>query len=125
MTDQAAKQLGVRGEDLAVAELERQGMTLLARNWRCKVGEIDVIAEETVNGRRTVVFCEVKCRSGLGFGDPLEAITYAKVRKLRQLAAEWLAQSGTQPDAIRVDAVGIVLGRGSAPLVRHERGIGG
>ena len=84
-----------------------------------------MIAEETVNGRRTVVFCEVKCRSGLGFGDPLEAITYAKVRKLRQLAAEWLAQTGAQPDAIRVDAVGIVLGRGSAPLVRHERGIGG
>ena len=125
MTDQAAKRLGTRGEDLAVAELERQGMTLVARNWRCRVGEVDVIAEETVNGRTTVVFCEVKCRSGLGFGDPLEAITYAKVRKLRQLAAEWLAQTGAQPDAIRVDAVGIVLARGSAPVVRHERGIGG
>jgi putative endonuclease len=125
MTDQAAKRLGVRGEDLAVAELELQGMTLLARNWRCRVGEIDIIAKETVGGRTTVVFCEVKCRSGLGFGDPLEAITYAKVRKLRQLAAEWLAETGAQPDAIRVDAIGIVLSRGSAPIVRHERGIGG
>jgi putative endonuclease len=125
MTDQAAKRLGARGEDLAVVELERQGMTLLARNWRCKLGEIDIIASETVRGRRTVVFCEVKCRSGLGFGDPLEAITYAKVRKLRQLAAEWLAESGDQPDAIRVDAIGIVMARGAAPAVRHERGIGG
>jgi putative endonuclease len=71
-----------------------------------------------------VVFCEVKCRSGLGFGDPLEAITYAKVRKLRQLAAEWLAETGAQPQAIRVDAIGILLPRGSAPIVRHERGIG-
>jgi putative endonuclease len=124
MTDQAAKRLGVRGEDLAVAELERRGMTVLVRNWRCKVGEIDIVASETVRGRTTVVFCEVKCRSGLGFGDPLEAITYAKVRKLRQLAAEWLAETGTHPDAIRVDAVGIVLVRGSAPVVRHERGIG-
>jgi putative endonuclease len=124
MTDQAAKRLGVVGEDLAVAELESRGMTVLARNWRCRVGEIDIVASETVHGRRTVVFCEVKCRSGLGFGDPLEAITYAKVRKLRQLAAEWLAETGTRPDAIRVDAVGIVLGRGSAPVVRHERGIG-
>ncbi len=123
MTDQA-KRLGVRGEDLAVAELERRGMTVVVRNWRCKVGEVDVIADETVNGRTTTVFCEVKCRSGLGFGDPLEAITHAKVRKLRQLAAEWLAETGAQPAAIRIDAVGIVLARGSLPIVRHERGIG-
>ena len=124
MTDQAAKRLGVRGEDLAVAELEREGLTILARNWRCRVGEIDIVARENVRGRSTVVFCEVKCRSGLGFGDPLEAITYAKVRKLRQLAAEWLAESESQPDTIRVDAIGVLMLRGAPPIVRHERGIG-
>lgn len=124
MTDQAAKRLGVRGEDLAVAELEREGLTILARNWRCRVGEIDIVARENVRGRSTVVFCEVKCRSGLGFGDPLEAITYAKVRKLRQLAAEWLAESEVQPDTIRVDAIGVLMLRGAPPIVRHERGIG-
>ena len=82
----ARQTLGARGEDLAVAELERQGMTILARNWRCRLGEIDIVAAEVVGGRTTVVFCEVKCRSGLGFGDPLEAITWKKLRTLRSLA---------------------------------------
>lgn len=124
MTDQAAKRLGVRGEELAAAELQREGLTVLQRNWRCTVGEIDIVASESKAGRTTVVFCEVKCRSGLGFGDPLEAITYAKLRKLRQLAAVWLAETDTRPDAIRLDAIGILLVRGSDPVVRHVRGIG-
>ena len=79
---------------------------------------------ELVGGARTVVFCEVKCRTGLGFGDPLEAITYAKLRKLRQLAGEWLAASGRRPDAIRLDAVGVVMIPGQPPRLTHVRGIG-
>jgi putative endonuclease len=66
------QRVGVRGEDLAVAELSRQGMQILARNWRCRLGEIDIVALETTGDRSTVVFCEVKCRTGLGFGAPLE-----------------------------------------------------
>jgi uncharacterized protein UPF0102 len=72
---QSRQQLGVRGEELACAELERQGMRVLARNWRCRLGEIDIVAVETGEKGVTLVFCEVKCRSGLGFGHPLEAIT--------------------------------------------------
>jgi putative endonuclease len=124
MSDRSARRLGARGEDLAVTELERGGMTVLDRNWRCRIGELDVIAAETIRGRTTIVFCEVKCRSGLGFGDPLEAITFAKIRRLRQLAAAWLMETGARPDAIRMDAVGIVLNGRSEPIVRHERGIG-
>jgi putative endonuclease len=116
--------VGDRGEDLAVAELQRQGMEIVARNWRCRAGEIDVIAVETLRGQRTVVFCEVKCRSGLGFGGPLEAITYAKLRRLRQLAAEWLAVEQQHPDAIRLDAIGVVAIPGTAPELTHVRGIG-
>jgi putative endonuclease len=86
------QRIGARGEDLAVAELESQGMQVLARNWRCKLGEIDVVALERSNGRDVLVFCEVKCRTGLGFGGPLESITHSKLRKLRQLTAEWLAR---------------------------------
>ena len=78
MAERAARRVGARGEDLAAAELERQGMTILARNWRCPTGEIDIVAAELADGRQTLVFCEVKCRTGLGFGAPLEAITYAK-----------------------------------------------
>lgn len=117
--------VGVLGEDLAAAELERQGMSILARNWRCRSGEIDIVAAEFVDGRRTVVFCEVKCRTGLGFGVPLESITHAKVRRLRQLAGEWLAAVGEGPDRIRLDAVGVVLLPGREPQVTHVRGIGG
>ena len=104
MTDRLAKRLGVRGEDLAVAELERDGLVVLERNWRCRAGEIDIVAAERVGAATTIVVCEVKCRSGLGFGDPLEAITHAKLRRLRQLAAEWLAASSWRPDRVRIDA---------------------
>src|SRR5687767_3382375 len=99
-TGATRRQVGERGEDLATAELQRQGLEILARNWQCRTGEIDIVAEERLDGRRTVVFCEVKCRTGLGFGDPLEAITYAKLRKLRQLAAEWLASCAEQVDSV-------------------------
>jgi len=119
------QEIGRRGEDLAAAELERQGLRVLSRNWRCRTGEIDIIAVETVRGRRTIVFCEVKCRTGLGFGDPLESITYAKRRKLRQLAAEWLAVSGVRPDGIRIDAIGVVMAPRALPVLTHVKGIGG
>ena len=123
MADSVRQRVGQRGEDLAAAELERQGMQILYRNWRCRTGEIDIIAVEHTHGRRTVVFCEVKCRTGLGFGDPLESITYAKRQKLRQLAAEWLAVSGARPDGIRLDAIGVVMLADAAPSLTHVRGI--
>ncbi|MCW2805853.1 MAG: hypothetical protein JWN06_4070 [Propionibacteriaceae bacterium] len=118
------QQVGALGEDLAVAELERQGMEIIARNWRCPIGELDVIAVETVGTRRTLVFCEVKCRTGLGFGDPLESITEAKVRKLRQLAAQWLISEGRHANDVRLDAVGVIMLRGELPRLTHVRGIG-
>lgn len=120
------KKLGDWGEDLAVAELERQGMVIIDRNWRSKTGEIDVIAMDPSGPRPTMVFCEVKCRRGLGFGHPLEAITYAKMRKLRQLAAEWLRTEARAEAAgsIRLDAIGIVALPGQAPELSHVRGIG-
>lgn len=124
MRGSARQTLGARGEDLAVAELQRQGMEVLARNWRCRLGEIDVVAAETVEGRTTVVFCEVKCRSGLGFGDPLEAITWAKLRKLRSLAAEWMSAHAVVAHAIRIDAVGVLLQPGREPRLTHVRAAG-
>ena len=124
MAQTARQALGARGEDLAVAELRRQGMEVLERNWRCRLGEIDVVATETVAGRTTVVFCEVKCRSGLGFGDPLEAITWAKLRRLRALAAEWMRAHEVRAADIRVDAIGVLLVRGREPTVRHVRAVG-
>jgi putative endonuclease len=115
-----ARDLGRWGEDAAAAYLEKDGMRVVARNWRCRVGEIDIVAMED----RTLVFCEVKTRSGLGFGTPLGAITPAKCARLRRLAAAYLAEVGGHPGPIRIDAVGILRGDGGdLPLVvDHVRG---
>jgi putative endonuclease len=121
---ESRKQIGIRGEDLACAELERQGMQVLERNWRCGLGEIDIIAAETGPTGLTLVFCEVKCRSGLGFGHPLEAITYAKMRTLRQLAALWMREHRRKASSIRLDAIGVVLVPGQEPSVTHVRAVG-
>ncbi|SEQ15955.1 YraN family protein [Microlunatus flavus] len=117
--------VGRHGEDLAVAELERQGLEVVARNWRCgRLGEVDVVAVDRTGAVPEVVVCEVKCRTGLGFGHPLEAITWAKLRTLRQLAAEWVRDHPTGPGRVRIDAIGVVLLPGRDPQLTHARGVG-
>ena len=81
---ESAQHIGARGGDGACAELERQGTQVLERNWPCRLGEIDLVAAETGPSGVTLVFCEVKCRSGLGFVHPVEAITFANMRTLRR-----------------------------------------
>ena len=121
---ESKQQLGARGEDLACAELQRQGMQILERNWRCRLGEIDIVATESGANGLTLVFCEVKCRSGLGFGHPLKAITYAKMRTLRQLAAVWMREHRIKASTIRLDAIGVVLAPGADPSVTHVQAVG-
>ena len=121
---ESKQQLGVRGEDLACAELQRQGMQVLERNWRCRLGEIDIVAAEAGANGLTLVFCEVKCRRGLGFGHPLEAITFSKMRTLRQLAALWMREHHLRASAIRLDAIGVVLAPGQEPSLTHVRAVG-
>ena len=99
-------------------------MQVLERNWRCRIGEIDIVAAETGANGLTLVFCEVKCRSGLGFGHPLEAITFAKMRTLRQLAAVWMREHRLQASSIRLDAIGVVLQPGVEPRLAHVRAVG-
>lgn len=117
MTDRQA--LGRYGEQLAVEHLEGVGLEVLARNWRCREGEIDVVARDGT----TVVFVEVKTRSGTGYGDPAEAVTLRKARRLRVLAGRWLADS--RPSGahdLRFDVVSIVRRRGTAPVLVHLKG---
>ena len=126
MTEAASKRdVGDRGEELAADFLRgTAGMVVLARNWRCKIGEIDIVALEEEGTHTTLVFCEVKTRSGLGFGAPLEAITHQKLRRLRHLAAHWLIAEETRADDIRLDAIGVVLLPGQEPDITHVRAIG-
>jgi putative endonuclease len=115
--------LGRRGEDAAADFLVGLGYRIVDRNWRCRFGEIDLIARIEHNGRRKIIFCEVKTRAGLGWGDPLEAITYAKRKRLRRLAGHWLATTKEHADDLRMDAIGVMLLPGMAPQVKHVPGI--
>ncbi len=121
---ESRQQVGRRGEDLACAELVRQGMQVVDRNWRCSLGEIDIVAAEPSDRGITLVFCEVKCRTGTGFGHPLEAITFTKMRTLRQLAAHWLRQHRMKARDIRLDAIGVVLVPGQQPSLTHVKAVG-
>jgi putative endonuclease len=113
--DRSRKALGDYGEDLVVAHYEAIGFEVVARNWRVRAGEIDVI----VRGDGALVFCEVKTRSSDRFGTGAEAVTVAKQRRLRRLAAEFLS-SGLAPartDVIRFD-VAVVTGR-DVEIIEH------
>jgi putative endonuclease len=96
---------GVAGEDRAAAWYAAAGYQILARNWRCRDGEIDLVAAHD----GCVVFCEVKTRSSAAFGFPAEAVTRTKQDRLRRLAVMWLAASDHHPREIRFD-VAAVLG---------------
>ena len=96
--------LGRRGESIAAAFLIAAGMTVVERNWRCPQGEIDIVATDAGE----TVFVEVKTRSSLAFGHPLEAITVAKLARLRRLAAAWCEAHPANHDQIRIDAIAVI-----------------
>jgi putative endonuclease len=95
----------VLGEDAAAAFLAGQGLVVLDRNWRCREGEIDIVAA-TPSG--TVVVVEVKTRTGTGFGMPVLAVTAAKYARLRRLAARWLTAHDAHARAVRIDVVAVL-----------------
>jgi putative endonuclease len=114
-------EIGAHGEQLAVEHLQELGLRIVARNWRCRYGELDVIAAE---GADTLVFVEVKTRTGDGFGGVAEAVTPQKVRRIRRLAGLWLAGQESGWSQIRIDVIGVRLGRCRTPEVTHVRGVG-
>ena len=110
--------VGAYGERVASRYLEAAGLVVLARNWRCPAGEVDLILRDGPD----VVFCEVKTRRGEDFGTPAEAVTAAKVRKLRRLASEWLAETRVRPREVRFDVVAVQPRPRGASEVEHIRG---
>ena len=115
----ATQGLGRHGEDLAAAHLVDSGLRLLARNWRCRHGEIDIVAADGA----TLVVCEVKTRTTTAYGTPAEAITSAKAARLRRLGAAWLSETGGGWDAVRFDVVSVLRPRTGAASVEHLRGV--
>jgi putative endonuclease len=96
---------GAAGEALAAAWYEAAGYDVVDRNWRCRDGELDLVCRLGA----TIVFCEVKARRTAAYGMPAEAVTAAKRRRIRRLAARWLADRDVRGAAVRFD-VAAVLG---------------
>jgi len=112
------QRVGRLGEGLAAELLVGSGMELVDQNWRCPLGEIDIIARDG----DTIVFCEVKTRRGTGYGPPAAAVVWAKQQRLRRLAAEWLRTTGHHARNIRFDVVSVLAGGRGAARVEHLRG---
>ncbi|OBB04895.1 YraN family protein [Mycobacteriaceae bacterium 1482268.1] len=122
MTTWTRAEIGALGEQLAVDHLTSQGLAVLQRNWRCRYGELDVIAVD--NTTRTAVFVEVKTRTGDQFGGVEQAVTPDKVRRLRRLAGLWLAGQDRSWAAVRIDVIGVRIGRQRTPEITHLQAVG-
>ena len=99
--------------------LAKAGFAILERNWRCELGEIDIVAREGA----ALVVCEVKTRRGLNYGSPLESVTYRKLATLRRLVGRWLQEHEVTPAAVRIDVIGVICPHRGAPTVDHVRGV--
>ena len=116
----ATDAVGRYGEKLAGRHLESQGFVILDRRWRCPGGELDLVA--TDGG--CLVACEVKTRRSVSAGGPQEAVTRAKLTRLRRLTAAWLAAQDRSWATVRIDVVTVLLPRSGPAHVEHLRGVG-
>jgi putative endonuclease len=112
--------LGAYGERLAAAHLVEQGMVVLDRNWRCDAGEIDLVLRDGA----VLVVCEVKTRSSVSCGTPQEAVTAAKLARLRRLSACWISAHDVHPRDVRIDLVAVLRPRRGPSQIDHVRGLG-
>jgi putative endonuclease len=122
MTTWTRTEIGALGEQLAADHLAGLGLRIVARNWRCRYGELDLIAVDV--SADTVIFVEVKTRSGDGFGGWEQAVTPQKARRLRRLAGIWLAAQDRRWAQVRIDVIGVRIGRQRTPELTHLRGVG-
>jgi putative endonuclease len=107
---------GRTGEDAALRLYERRGFALVARNWRCHIGELDIVLVR----RDLLVFCEVKARSGPAFGGGYEAVTRAKRKKVRNLADAFLQGNAFEHARVRFDVASVWLGPRGADVEIFE-----
>ncbi len=107
---------GRAGEVAALRVYLRRGFREIARNWRCPIGELDLVLERD----GLLVFCEVKTRTGTAFGGGYEAVTWSKRRKLRQLAHAFLAARAPSDERIRFDVASVWLGSSGADVEVFE-----
>ncbi len=107
--------LGARGEDIAAAFLKGQKYAIVERNYRCKAGEVDIVAREG----KILVFVEVKTRSNASYGPPQLAVTQFKQRQISKAALTWLAQKKLHDVNARFDVIAIILREHEVPAIEH------
>ncbi|HLO26273.1 MAG TPA: YraN family protein [Geobacteraceae bacterium] len=109
--------LGARGEAIAAAYLKGQKFTIVERNFRCRCGEVDIIARDG----KSFVFIEVKARRTLSFGPPQLAVTPFKQRQISKAALTWLAKNRLHETNARFDVIAILLREHEVPAIEHIR----
>lgn len=112
--------LGQYGEAIAARYLERNGWTVIGRNWRCDIGELDIIAQR----EDVIAICEVKTRRSTRFGSPLEAVTPEKVKRLRRLAGKWLSLHRAYAGTVRIDVITVLVDDAGLSQVQHIEAVG-
>ena len=105
--------LGKEGEELALGFLKAQGYRIKERNFKNKLGEIDIVAQD----KDTICFIEVKTRTSEDFGGPLEAVIQRKQRKLSQLALSYLKSKNLLNEKARFDVVSLIKNEDGAPEI--------
>ena len=109
------QRIGGQGEDLAVAFLARKGYTIVERNYRCKGGEVDLVARDG----KTVVFVEVKTRRSLSYGVPQLAVNHFKQRQIMKASLTWLSSHRSHDAPARFDVVAITLQNSGEAIIDH------
>ena len=127
MTEENRKRLGASGETIARTHLERLGWRILAANFRCAAGEMDLIAAEPTPQGEILVFVEVKTRRGRAHGSPSEAVDARKQERLAAVALAYLAErnAGGEEPACRFDVVEVLFGPDGLAGATLRRGVFG
>lgn len=114
--DRRRKSLGRQGEDLAAAFLRQRGYAVVCRNYRCRSGEIDIVARK----KNQLCFIEVKTRRTGRFGPPQEAVTAAKQKKIARAAQDFILRHGLESRPARFDVIAVDFSSGSGIITQIE-----
>jgi len=117
--------IAILGEDKACEYLKKLGFKIIERNFRKGYGEIDIVAIDQSEKEKVLVFVEVKTRTSNSYGSPLEAITYWKLKSLIKTAQYYKMTHRNLPDALRIDAVSVLLNGNNVESIELTRNISG
>lgn len=112
--------VGELGEEHVARFLSNQGFQILERNWRIREGELDLVATRPDS---LIIFVEVKTRTSIAHGDPLEAINQGKALRIQRLALAWLATHGRLGSEYRIDVAGVLITRSGEFILDYREAI--